>query len=140
MNINKFLKIGIIGFGRFGQFISKKMISYGFKVYATNRTNYSTIAKEIGVIFIEDSFLNLKEKLDIIIFSVSIFSFENILKSYPIDFWKNKLIVDVLSVKVYPQKVIQNYLKNVKCDILLTHPMFGPDSANESWVNKNFIW
>ena len=136
----KFLKIGIIGFGRFGRFIAKKMVQYGFQVYATNRTNYSKIAKEIGVIFVEDSFLNLREKLDIIIFSVSIFSFENILKSYPINFWKNKLIVDVLSVKVYPQKIIQDYLKNVECDILLTHPMFGPDSANESWINKNFIW
>ena len=137
---NKFFKIGIIGFGRFGQFLAKKMVQYGFTVYVTNRTNYSKIAKEIGAIFVEDSFLNIREKLDIIIFSVSIFSFENILKSYPINFWKNKLIVDVLSVKVYPQKIIQNYLKNVKCDILLTHPMFGPDSANESWINKNFIW
>ena len=34
-NINCKLNIGIIGFGRFGQFIAEKMIKYGFNVYST---------------------------------------------------------------------------------------------------------
>ena len=138
--MKKNLNVGIIGFGRFGQFIAKKMVNYGFNIYATNRTNYSHIANKIGVNFIEDNFEKLEKKLDIIIISVSINSFEKILKSYPIEFWKNKIIVDVLSVKIYPQKKLKEYLDNIKCSILLTHPMFGPDSAKDNWNNKKFVW
>ncbi len=132
------IKIGIIGFGRFGQFIGKKMVEYGFKVYATSRTSYQKEAKEIGVIFIENNFQ--QKDLDIVVLAPSILSFEKIITSYPLDFWENKLIVDVLSVKKYPQEILQKYLSKCKCNILLTHPMFGPDSAKLSWNDKIFVY
>ena len=42
-------------------------------------------------------------------------------------------------------KIINKYLSEINCDILLTHPMFGPDSAKSSglansWNNKNFVY
>lgn len=42
----------------------------------------------------------LKLDLDVIVLSVSIISFENVLKSLPKELLNGKLIVDVLSVKV----------------------------------------
>jgi len=140
------LRVAIIGFGRFGQFIGNQMVHYGFDVYATSRTDYTELAKELGIIFLDkESFqsLSLEQGFDIVILATSILSFEQVLKSYPIEVWNNKLVVDVLSVKVYPYKILKKYLKN--CNILLTHPMFGPDSAKSfghanCWQNKNFVY
>jgi len=42
----------------------------------------------------------MKLDLDVIVFSVSIISFENVLKSIPKELLSGKLVVDVLSVKV----------------------------------------
>ena len=59
---------------------------------------------------------------------------------YPNNFWHNKLVVDVLSVKNYPKDILGKYIDINKSDILLTHPMFGPDSASISLNNKNFVY
>lgn len=144
----KKISVVIIGFGRFGQFIGEQMVNYGFNVYATSRSDYTELANEIGITFLDkDTFqsLNSEQNFDIIILATSILSFEKVLTSYNINLWENKLIVDVLSVKLYPQDIINKYLSNINCDILLTHPMFGPDSAKSSgltnaWNNKNFVY
>ncbi len=133
----KNLKIGIIGFGRFGQFIGEHMVKYGFQVYATSRSDYSELSKDIGITFLKhEDFLRLN--LDIIVLSTSILSFEKVFLSFPEKFWEKKLVVDVLSVKNYPNEILCKYLH--KNQILLTHPMFGPDSAKFSWYQKNFVY
>ena len=49
------------------------------------------------------------------------------------------LIVDVLSVKEHPRKVLLGLLPN-ECDVLCTHPMFGPDPENNGWHGLNFVY
>jgi arogenate dehydrogenase (NADP+) len=49
------------------------------------------------------------------------------------------LIVDVLSVKEHARNVLLEHLP-VECDILCTHPMFGPDSAKHGWQGQNFVY
>ena len=46
------MKIGIIGFGRFGQFLAKEFVNYGWNVYATSRSDYTHIANELNVTFL----------------------------------------------------------------------------------------
>lgn len=48
--------------------------------------------------------------LDVVIFSVSILSFEEVLKSIPSDFLSGKLVVDVLSVKMHAKETMIKYL------------------------------
>ncbi|MDQ5913900.1 MAG: hypothetical protein QG623_519 [Patescibacteria group bacterium] len=48
------------------------------------------------------------------------------------------LLVDVCSVKVIPANLINEYLPNHK-NLLLSHPLFGPQSAKESTTNLKFI-
>lgn len=45
------LKIGIIGFGNFGQFIAKALKRQGHNVLATSRSDYSDYCKENGMEF-----------------------------------------------------------------------------------------
>lgn len=101
----------------------------------------SGIAKEIGAEFypLYDITSLLKLNLDVILFSVSIISFEEVIRSIPKELLKNKLIVDVLSVKLHAKEIMLQYLSN-DCDILCTHPMFGPESGKYSWAGLPFLY
>ena len=130
------LNIGIVGFGRFGQFIGKELSYYGFNVCCTSRKDYSNICKNIGIKYLSfDNFI--KEKVDIVILATSILSFEDVVKKFDKSYWKDKIVTDVLSVKEYPFSIMKKYIGT---NILLTHPMFGPDSAKYSWKNKKFVY
>jgi exosome complex component RRP43 len=126
------LKIGIIGFGRFGQFLYHKFKKYA-SIFVHSRKDYSDICPS----FINnlESFLQLN--LDIIVFSNSIVSFKDVLSNIDNNYLRDKLLVDVLSVKKYPKNLL---LGISNTDILCTHPMFGPDSASESWEGQKFIY
>ena len=52
---------------------------------------------------------------------------------------KLPLLVDVLSVKEHARDVMLEHLPE-ECDILCTHPMFGPDSGRNGWHNLNFVY
>eukprot|EP00804_Cyclotella_cryptica_P021943 CCRYP_000892-RD/>CCRYP_000892-RD protein AED:0.31 eAED:0.31 QI:0/0.33/0/1/0.33/0/4/0/310 len=100
------LTIGIIGFGRFGQFIGKSFAKYG-NVIGTSRSDYTEIAREMGVKYMPLSDLEafvMEDELDVIVIAVSIVSFQE------------------------------------ECDILCTHPMFGPDSAKHGWQGQTFVY
>ena len=130
------LTVGVVGFGRFGKYIAERMSNWGFKVYATSRRDYSKDVLNTDITFLnQDDFINTS--IDIVVFAPSILSFKAVIDSFPSEFYKGKLVVDVLSVKLYPQEVLRN-LKG--CDILLTHPMFGPDSGKYSWWGKKFVY
>lgn len=95
------LKIGIVGFGKFGQFLAKTFVKH-HHVYGVNKNDMSSAAREIGCEFFPLYDLSSFDKVDvdIIVFAVSIISFEEVLRMIPNDVLKGKLIVDVLSVKV----------------------------------------
>eukprot|EP00815_Leptocylindrus_aporus_P006166 CAMPEP_0116050134 /NCGR_PEP_ID=MMETSP0322-20121206/200_1 /TAXON_ID=163516 /ORGANISM="Leptocylindrus danicus var. apora, Strain B651" /LENGTH=431 /DNA_ID=CAMNT_0003532627 /DNA_START=151 /DNA_END=1446 /DNA_ORIENTATION=- len=135
------LKIGVMGFGRFGQFIAKSFIKYG-NVVGTSRSDYSKIASEMGVFLACD--------LDVIVLAVSIVSFEDTVRTWGgilKDFVDKQsfqqinapLIVDVCSVKEHPRDIMLKYLPR-ECDVLCTHPMFGPDSGKDGWSGLKFVY
>jgi arogenate dehydrogenase (NADP+), plant len=136
MNNNLDVNIGIVGFGRFGQFIGKELSHYGFNVCCTSRTNYEDIACKYGIKYLNFNDF-IKEKIDIVIFATSILSFKETLLRFPISYWEDKIVTDVLSVKEYPFKLMKKYIGK---NMLLSHPMFGPDSAQCSWKDKKFIY
>lgn len=49
------------------------------------------------------------------------------------------LLVDVLSVKMHPRAVLQT-VAPPSCDVLCTHPMFGPESGRGSWQGLPFVY
>mmetsp|Transcript_21577 Transcript_21577/g.47115 ORF Transcript_21577/g.47115 Transcript_21577/m.47115 type:complete len:461 (+) Transcript_21577:32-1414(+) len=144
---SKPLTIGVIGFGRFGQFISKTFAKHG-NIVVTSRSDYTDIANEMGAEYVplSDPQAFLDKNLDVIIVATSIVSFESTVKTltpYLKEFVstgkKGPLLVDVLSVKEHARDILLNYLPE-ECDILCTHPMFGPDSGKNGWKNLNFVF
>jgi len=151
------LTIGIVGFGRFGQFIAKAFCKHGHNVVVTSRSDYTEIANSMGAtyvplsspqVFVEGA--GRSSGLDVIVFCVSILSFEETVESLvpyieasmkdsQTSDARGPLVVDVLSVKEHPRKVLLNLLPS-QVDLLLTHPMFGPDSGKNGWHGLNFVY
>ena len=127
------MRVGLYGFGPFGKFLYKYLKQYNFDLIISdiNEVDHSDYVKE-------NDFFN--STFDIIIFCNSINSFEEVIKKINPSFFKNKLIIDVLSVKEYPYEIYQKY--NITENILLTHPMFGSNSVtdNQLWKNKKFVY
>eukprot|EP00658_Telonema_sp_P-2_P067418 TRINITY_DN56331_c0_g1_i1.p1 TRINITY_DN56331_c0_g1~~TRINITY_DN56331_c0_g1_i1.p1 ORF type:complete len:787 (-),score=200.94 TRINITY_DN56331_c0_g1_i1:297-2657(-) len=136
------MKIGIIGFGNFGQFLGSHFVLAGQTVYATDLLeDQSGVAESVGVKYIhDDPETMLQLDLDVVVVSVSVLSFEAVIKQrLPLELLKGKLVVDVLSVKTHPRDTLLSSL-DPECDILCTHPMFGPESGKSSWVGLPFMY
>lgn len=121
------MEIGIIGFGRFGQFMARHLKSKA-DVFVTSKYNNKKEADELGV-----KFVSLEEilKKKIIILAVSMNEFESTVKNIKSTIQPGTLVLDVCSLKVFTCKAMSEFLpKNV--EIIGTHPLFGPNSAKIS--------
>ncbi|XP_071729571.1 arogenate dehydrogenase 2, chloroplastic [Rutidosis leptorrhynchoides] len=137
---SKTLKIAIIGFGNFGQFLAKTLVRQGHTVLAHSRTDYSAIAKDIGVAFYSNADDICEEHPDVILLCTSILSTDKVLKSLPLQRLKRStLFVDVLSVKEFAKDLFLQTLP-LEFDILCTHPMFGPESGKHGWKDLPFVY
>lgn len=134
------LKVAIVGFGNFGQFLAKTIVRQGHTVLGYSRSDYSEAAKKLGVTFFSDPDDLCEEHPDVILLCTSILSTEKVLKSLPLQRLKRStLFVDVLSVKEFPRNLFIHNLPP-DFDILCTHPMFGPESGKNGWKDLPFVF
>ncbi|KAJ8449878.1 hypothetical protein Cgig2_029240 [Carnegiea gigantea] len=134
------LKIAIIGFGNFGQFLAKTIVKQGHHVLAYSRSDYSRAAADIGVRFFSDADDLCEEHPEVILLCTSILSTERVLRSLPLHrLRRSTLFADVLSVKEFPRSLFLHLLPP-EFDILCTHPMFGPDSGKAGWDGLPFVF
>ncbi|KNA03712.1 hypothetical protein SOVF_206530 [Spinacia oleracea] len=134
------LKVAIVGFGNYGQFLAKTMVSQGHTVLAYSRSDYSKIASNLGVSFFSDPDDLCEEHPEVILLCTSILSTEFMLNSLPLQRLKRStLFVDVLSVKEFPRNLFLQTLPP-DFDILCTHPMFGPESGKNGWGGLPFVY
>ncbi|XP_048133519.1 arogenate dehydrogenase 1, chloroplastic [Rhodamnia argentea] len=134
------LKIAIVGFGNFGQFLAKTMVRQGHTVIAYSRSNNCEAAQRLGVSFFSNVDDLCEEHPDVILLCSSILSTESVLKSLALQRLKRStLFVDVLSVKEFPRVL---FLQNLPLDfdVLCTHPMFGPESGKNGWSGLSFVY
>lgn len=118
------MKIGIIGFGRFGKLLST-ILKRSHKVSVFDIKNKAKEAEGLGV-----KWATLGEvcSQDLVIFCVPISEMEKALKRTKTKIKKGAIVMDTCSVKAYPAKLMRRYLpRNV--ETVASHPMFGPDSA-----------
>ena len=143
--------------------MAKKFIEEGHRVSATSRSPYHDVCREMGVRWCPTLKQLLTPddhhgSCDVIVVATSILAFEKSIASLakqlkevnedgirtsyggtPISprisprNVKMPLVVDVCSVKNHPMDVMLNLLPPA-CDVLCTHPMFGPESGKNSWA------
>ncbi|XP_062089294.1 arogenate dehydrogenase 1, chloroplastic-like [Humulus lupulus] len=134
------LKIGIVGFGPFAQFLAKSIIKQGHTLKATSRTDYTDLCVSLDISFFRNVEAFLEAENDVVLICTSILSLSEVFKSMPFQCLKRPtLFVDVLSVKEYPKKFLLQVLPE-ESDLLCTHPMFGPESGNNGWKGLAFVF
>ncbi|KAG7021221.1 Arogenate dehydrogenase 1, chloroplastic, partial [Cucurbita argyrosperma subsp. argyrosperma] len=137
---NSKLKIAVVGFGNFGQFLAKTIVKQGHTVLAYSRSDYSDVAEEMGISYFSDMDDLCEEHPEVVLLCTSILSTEKVLRSLPFRRLKrNTLFVDVLSVKEFPRNLFLQILPP-DFDILCTHPMFGPESGKNGWNDLSFVY
>lgn len=107
---------------------------------AYSRSEYSDVAKKLGVSYFSDADDLCEEHPEVILLCTSILSTEQVLRSLPVQRLKRStLFVDVLSVKEFPRSL---FLQNLPFDfdVLCTHPMFGPESGKNGWNGLPFVY
>ncbi|MEK7079503.1 MAG: prephenate dehydrogenase/arogenate dehydrogenase family protein [Patescibacteria group bacterium] len=109
--------VSIIGYGRFGKTLHR-LLGEDFKINIFHREQ-----KDIAEIY----------RSDIIFYCVPISAFAAVIKKHRSYIQKYNVLIDVLSVKAYPKQVFDSLIKYEKQNILLTHPMFGPDSSKHGF-------
>ena len=116
-------RVSIIGFGRFGAMLHS-LLSKGFEVDVFDKNSIDN--SDVNEVSIEDALRN-----ETIFIAVPIRDFENLIKDISKKISREKTVIDVCSVKVFPKKVMLDNLSN-ETDIIATHPLFGPDSLKDS--------
>ncbi len=114
-------KVAIVGFGRFGKTLYQ-LLKDDFELIIIDRKNVADIVKA-----------------DVIFYCVPISNFESVIKSHKKYFKDNHILIDVLSVKMHPKKIFKKYLRGLKTQAILTHPMFGPDSSKNGFNDLPII-
>lgn len=134
------LKIGIVGFGNFAQFLAKTIIKQGHSLTATSRSDYSQICLNLGVSFYKDVEAFLEADNDVVMICTSILSMSEVMKPMPLHCLKRPtLFVDVLSVKEFPKNFLLQVLPE-ESDVLCAHPMFGPESGKNGWKDLTCMY
>lgn len=131
-------KVSIVGFGRFGRTLHRLIRDdFDITIYTRKKTVDDSMVPSKNTKItsdVEDIY-----KSNIVFFAVPIDEFENVISSHQKYFREDHILVDVLSVKIYPKLIFDKYLKNTKVQAILTHPMFGPDSSKSGFYGLPLI-
>ncbi len=118
-----------------GRWFARHLLAEGNEVVISGRTGSKVIAarRELGV----EAASNIEAVRDaeVILLSVPIETFEDIVIELAPHIRSEQVVVDVTSVKAMPVAAMHRHLKTRK--ILGTHPLFGPGA--EGVAGQNFV-
>lgn len=120
------MKCSIIGSGSFGTFVRRLIPSSCDVAVYSRQPDQSTAT-------VDDALA-----ADIIILAIPLSAYDEFLSEHADKIAAHSLVIDVCSVKVVPRKKLHQYLPHHE-NILMTHPLFGPESAATSTNGFNLI-
>nr|QFR35744.1 arogenate dehydrogenase [Jansenella griffithiana] len=134
------LRVGIVGFGNFGQFIAGGVQRQGHAVLAASRSDYSAYCARHGIRFFSSVDALCEEQPDVLLICSSILSTEGVVRAIPFHKLRpDTIVADVLSVKEFPRNLLLQILPP-GFGIICTHPMFGPESGKHGWGKLPFVY
>jgi len=129
-------RIGIIGgAGKMGRWFARLLVNEGFEVIAGDRNKEALLTLQEELKIVTASNLKVIEEADIILISVNIDAFEELVKEISPSVRPGQVILDLTSIKETPVELMHRYCK--QATVLGTHPLFGPgakDLANQNVV------
>lgn len=134
------LRVGIVGFGNFGQFIAMGIQRQGHAVLAASRSDYSAYCAQHGIRFFRSVDALCEEQPDVLLVCSSILSTETVVRAIPFGKLRpDTIVADVLSVKQFPRNLLLEILPP-GFGIVCTHPMFGPESGKHGWASLPLVY
>jgi len=130
------LKVAIIGgSGKMGRWFARHLLAEGDEVVISGRTESKVMEarRELGVD--AASSVEAVKDADVILLSVPIETFEDIVAELAPHIQPEQVVVDVTSVKVMPVAAMHRHLKTRL--VLGTHPLFGPGA--KGITGQNFV-
>lgn len=139
------LTIGIVGYGRYGQFLARKL-SKRHHVIGTDVLVDKSGDEGIGVDDINyyppsDLSAFLRD-LDVILLTIPLIEFEEVVAALPKERLRGKLVVEVCPLSSYPKSVLERNMPT-DVDIICACPMFGPSGTSNSpssWSGLPFVY
>ncbi len=131
-------RISIIGFGRFGQVLYQLLgADFSVRVFDPLVTQWADFPFRKG----DHGTEQLEEIYEskVIFLCLPIEHFEVFIRNHQPFFRPDHLLVDVLSVKRHPRDICDQLLSDTDVHIMLTHPLFGPDSAAEGFTGLPLV-
>lgn len=130
--MDKNTTIAIIGFGRFGQLLTRIFLECSnARILVISSKKQKQNHKRLS--FVDFSKIALA---DLVIPCVPISAFKKIIIKIAPILKDSAIVMDVCSVKILPVQIMRKHLpKNVQ--IITSHPMFGPDSFRINKGAKN---
>lgn len=123
--------IGIIGLGSFGNFVASRVPNkikvFGYETHVSTK-HQRVILSDLGTI----------AKCDVVILAIPLKSYPLVLKELSQLLHPDTLVIDTCSVKTVPCQLFDKYLTKHH-NILMTHPLFGPQSAAKSMKGHRLI-
>lgn len=130
------MKVAIIGgSGKMGRWFARHLLAEGDEVVISGRTESKVMEarRELGVD--AASSVEAVKGADVILLSVPIETFEDIVAELGPHIQPEQVVVDVTSVKVMPVAAMHRHLKTRL--VLGTHPLFGPGA--KGITGQNFV-
>ncbi|MDO8567135.1 MAG: prephenate dehydrogenase [Dehalococcoidales bacterium] len=130
------MKIAIIGgAGKMGRWFARFFVNEGKQVVISGRNQQKLLDARQQLRVEVASNIEAVKAADVVLLSVSIESFEPVVKEIAPHLHPGQIILDITSVKTKPVEVMHRYIKNGT--VLGTHPLFGPGARGVA--NQNFV-
>lgn len=125
------MKVGIIGYGRFGKTLHK-LLKDDFEILIFDSDAGKLVGQNTGT---ASTSLDTVLDAQTLFLCIPINKLESFMLSAG-DKLAGKVLIDTLSVKTYPAKILRKYKA---CEVILTHPMFGPDSTKAGFKDLPIV-
>lgn len=129
------MRVSVFGFGDFGTLTAKHLVPHA-EVLVYNRNHAKT--EEIEALGAKPVSLEEAARAEIVILAVTLDALEDTLKVIQPHLQPGALVADVTSVKLKPVELMKEYVPE-NCQILATHPLFGPQTANETLTGHKIV-
>lgn len=129
--------VAIVGFGRFGK-TYYRLLKADFRVLIFNRSPIAEILDKTENTAVIHSISEIYNA-EAVFYCVPINRFESVIRKHRKYITPKNVLIDVLSVKEFPKRVFEKYINDKNVQILLTHPMFGPDSSKNGFTKLPLI-
>eukprot|EP00751_Fragilariopsis_kerguelensis_P011613 CAMPEP_0170765012 /NCGR_PEP_ID=MMETSP0733-20121128/4354_1 /TAXON_ID=186038 /ORGANISM="Fragilariopsis kerguelensis, Strain L26-C5" /LENGTH=904 /DNA_ID=CAMNT_0011105787 /DNA_START=319 /DNA_END=3033 /DNA_ORIENTATION=- len=134
------LKIGLVGFGSYGQVFARQMIQQKHRVSCLDKEDKSEEAEQLGVDFHFHAKEFFQQELDVVVLSVPLIALEETVQSLPVEELSGKLVVDIGPLNDHPKAILlEAFANDPTIDVLITNPLLGmlPKNVDTTTTTTN---